>query len=269
MFALAKLPFFLFLLISDPIPALEQKLEGIKVLGPALAEMRADAPYEVSPGRFLALTSKDGLPCYIPESPAYRIYKVKPGSTFHGIKFDAPIGAEPEEYSWPNEKGNVYILWARNVDAVSSVQMLKNGPVDVGPVLNGKAIFIKTGKGPQPPPVDPVTPVLTEFQKKLQIAFSTDKAPVSSAKLLAALYRRASTTTVYDEGLKTGESLLLEMQVAVKGLGIPSGSMNATARAIADELNPQIGTVIDLDKSTRDRISVLFNTIAISLEVIK
>lgn len=127
---------------------------GARVLGPEL-KAESDGPakvYTVAPGRFLPLTPLGGAPCYIPASDAYRIYSLKPGDNFIGIKFDAPANAEPESYSWPKETGPVYILLARNKPSDHAIQLLKNGPPETGPVPNGSPINVKIGQGAIPPP---------------------------------------------------------------------------------------------------------------------
>lgn len=119
-----------------------------------------------------------------------------------------------------------------------------------------------------PPVVPPVTPpvvppvVLTPFQTKLKAAIAADGCPPADVAKYAALYRNAATTMVLDETLKTGSDLLKEMQTAVKGLGIPAGSMPKTARCVADELDQFISKPGALDKTSRANIADLFTRIA-------
>lgn len=120
--------------------------------------------------------------------------------------------------------------------------------------------------GPRPPPPPPPVPT---FQSKLQDAFKADGSPIAGATKLAALYRQASASTVQDAGLATGAALLAEMQQAVKLLGIPHGSMDKTARVIADELNVSFKNVTALDQSTRAAIAAAFIKIAAALEGLK
>jgi hypothetical protein len=143
---------FLFLLAS-PIAA-----QPIRVMGPLPPP--SDLKPVVSPGRFFAFQPADDSPSYIPSTDAYRVYRVKPGSVYIGVKFDAKADAEPEEYVWPDAKGPVYVLLARNVPGTHTIQLLKNGPADVGPVVNGMPFqLVISGKGPMPPPKpDPVDP---------------------------------------------------------------------------------------------------------------
>lgn len=158
---------------SDPKPMIELKepiggmREGVKILGPALAaEQKVDAanPVIVTPGRFFAFTPLDGSPSYIAPNDSFRIYTVAKGGTYIGVKFDAPADAEPETYSWPNEKGPVYVLLARNRVGTHAVQLVKNGPTETGPVANGPAILVQIGVAPQPPPTPPKPPTPPEPQ---------------------------------------------------------------------------------------------------------
>jgi hypothetical protein len=143
---------FLFLL------ALPASAQPIRVMGPLPPP--SDVKPVVSPGRFFAFQPADDSPSYIPSADAYRVYRVKPGSVYIGVKFDAKPDAEPEEYVWPDAKGPVYVLLARNVPGTHTIQLLKNGPPEVGPVVNGMPFqLVISGKGPQPPPKpDPVDP---------------------------------------------------------------------------------------------------------------
>ena len=130
---------------------------------------------------------------------------------------------------------------------------------------------------PPPPVVPPVTPPvtppvvvppivsLTPFQLKLQAAYKLDSAPASSVAKYAALFKSAATTMVKDTTLNTGADLLKEMQVAVKGMGIPAGSMKNTAVAVETELNGFISKNGTLDQASRDNISALFARVATDL----
>jgi hypothetical protein len=133
----------------------------------------------------------------------------------------------------------------------------------VASIPNGKetraAICIVQVGPPQPAPVP-------GFQERLQAAFTADAATPQQAALLAALYRKAATSTVRDPGLATGAALLAEMQRAVKLLGLPAGSLAKTARAIADELNVSFANAAALDIPTRDRLAAAFVRIADALE---
>ena len=119
-----------------------------------------------------------------------------------------------------------------------------------------------------PPVTPPVTPpvvppvVLTPFQTKLKAAIAADECPPADVAKYAALYRNAAKTMVKDATLKTGADLLKEMQTAVKGLGIPPGSMPKTARCVADELDQFISKPGTLDDTSRTNISTLFTRIA-------
>jgi hypothetical protein len=115
------------------------------------------------------------------------------------------------------------------------------------------------------PPVVPPAPVLTPFQSKLQAAYKLDAVPASSVAKYAALFKTAATVMVKDQTLNTGADLLKEMQVAVKGLGIPAGSMHNTAVAVEAELNSFISKNGTLDQSSRDNISALFARVATDL----
>lgn len=119
-----------------------------------------------------------------------------------------------------------------------------------------------------PPVTPPVTPpvvppvALTPFQTKLKAAIGEDGCPPADVAKYAALFRNAATIMVNDQTLKTGGDLLKEMQTAVKGLGIPAGSMNKTARCVADELDQFISKPGALDATSRANIATLFTRIA-------
>ncbi len=147
------------------IPTPGGPVDGLIVLGPTLAPPTipptppdATAGLSVAPGRFVPLTTADGSPSYFAASPAYRLYKIAPGGQYTGTKFDAADGAEPESYSWPDQKGPVYCLLARNVPGTYSVQAVRNGKPEDGPENNGQPVVI-TVTGARPPPVPPTPPV--------------------------------------------------------------------------------------------------------------
>lgn len=118
-----------------------------------------------------------------------------------------------------------------------------------------------------PPVVDPLQP-LTEFQTKVKAAVAADGAGKASVALYAALYRQAARTTVLDPGLTTAADLLKEMGRAVKQLGLPAGSLDKTARAVADELNKTLAAATALDAATREKIQTSFLIVATALEVV-
>lgn len=138
---------------ADPAP-------GIKVLGPVIDKTPPPAPGVpvVMPGRFFPFTPADGSPSYVAPNDSWRIYKIAPNASWTGVKWDAPADAEPEAYSWPEEKGPVYVLLARNRVGQHKVQLVKNGAPDVGPVENGAPIVIQIGKVPDPMPPVPTPP---------------------------------------------------------------------------------------------------------------
>ena len=173
---------------------------NLTVLGPTLTAPAADAAIPVQAGRFLPVAPASGLPIYLAEDRAYRVYRIEKGSSFTGVKWDAPKDSEPEAYSWPDAKGPVYVILARGYAGTYTIQPIRNGKtVADPPEKDGAAIRIQILKGPQPPPVDPVdpvdpTPVLTPFQTKLKAAIKADAAPLSSVAVYAALYRNAAKT---------------------------------------------------------------------------
>lgn len=134
-------------------PAIGLMVPGRVAQAPPLA-----STITVQAGRFIPVITTDGNPSYIPPSEAYRVYKIAPGSFFTGVKYDAPDGAENEPYSWPDVKQNVYILWTRPIPGKYSVQAVKNGPADVGPIPNGGPISIEIIGGKPIPPVPPIPP---------------------------------------------------------------------------------------------------------------
>ena len=121
--------------------------------------------------------------------------------------------------------------------------------------------------GPVTPVVDPLQP-LTDLQRKLKDAVTADGAAKASVALYAALYRQAARTTVLDAGIATGADLLAEVQRAVKQLGIPAGSLNKTARAVADELDLTLSKLGTLDPLSRATAQAAFLTVATALEVV-
>lgn len=252
---------------------------GFKVLGPALTAPGADKPVPVPSGRFVPIQPLSGKPIYLADDRAYRVYVVPPGSAFTGIKWDAPADAEPEPYSWPDAKTPVYVVLARGYLGTYKLQPIVNGDTAKDPPKpDGSPLTIEVVRGPPgptppppPPPPPPVDPVLTPFQVKLQAAFHADGATADSKAKYAALWRNAAKTTVYDPGLVSPKAVLDELQAAVKLLGIPAGTMNKTARAVADEINPLMPTPAAglLTQQTRDGMAAIFSRIANDLEVIK
>lgn len=149
--------------------------------------------------------------------------------------------------------GNVELfVFAIGEPDASKVQRVKLVVGDVQPI-------------PPPVPAPVPTPTLTTFQTKLQSAIKADAAPAASVAKYSALFKTAATTMVQDQTLKTGADLLKDMQVAVKSLGIPTGSMNNTARAVEAELNSFIATNGTLDQTSRDNIASLFTRVASDL----
>jgi hypothetical protein len=165
-------------------------------------------------------------------------------------------------------------VWTVDVAATGRAELLifPAGTKDESGIVRR---MIDANAGPRPPPkpdpVDPVVPVLTPFQVKLQAAFRADGATADSKAKYAALWRQAAKTMVYDPGITTTVAMLTELQTAVKLLGIPANSLNGTARVIADELNPLMPTPATgtLTKATRDAMAAIFARIAQDLEVIK
>lgn len=126
---------------------------GVVVLGPNARTVEPPSSVlSVPPGRFFAFSPADGAPSYLAPSDAYRVYAIKPGGQYTGVRFDAPDGADPESYEWPDAKGPVYVFLARSKPGDYSIQLVKNGPEAVGPVANGKPVNVRIGQGAQPPP---------------------------------------------------------------------------------------------------------------------
>lgn len=125
------------------------------------------------------------------------------------------------------------------------------------------------GPGPGPTPPNPSDPLFVA----LQAAYAADAAPdkANQVQKLAALYRTAAGTTVQDASLTTVESLLKEMQAAVKLIGLPPGSLAGEARAIANELNKVLPTnpSAPLDAATRGTIANTFVRVANALGGLK
>jgi len=138
------------------------------------------------------------------------------------------------------------------------------GEPDAAKVQRVKLVVGEVAPIPPPKP-DPPAPVLTPFQSKLQSAIKAESAPASSVAKYSALFKTAATTMVQDQTLKTGTDLLKEMQVAAKSLGIQPGSLDKTARVVADELNANITANGTLDQASRDNIAALFTRVASDL----
>lgn len=120
---------------------------------------------KVPAGRFLPFTPVGGKPIYAEAKQAYRLYKLAPGQSFVGIKFDAPDGAEPEPWTAPiDAKGPVYALLARNFNGHYTIPLIRNGSdkEDNTPVQDGSPLQIEIVQGGRPPPgpspVDPPVP---------------------------------------------------------------------------------------------------------------
>lgn len=110
-----------------------------------------------APGRFIPITPPAAVPSFLADSEAYRIYRVPAGTVFVGIQYDAAPNAEPEAYKWTEKM--VYVLLARNLPGTYQLQFLKNGPEDIGPVVNGNPLTISiTGPRPPPGPTPPTPP---------------------------------------------------------------------------------------------------------------
>lgn len=134
--------------------------------------------------------------------------------------------------------------------------------------------YVLTVTGPRPPPPPPPPPpddpVLTPFQVKLQAAYRADGATLESKSKYAALWRNAAKTTVFDTGIATPGALLAELKVAVGLLGIPHGSLDKTARVVADELNPLMPKPANgtMTAEVRQGVATLFTRIATDLDAI-
>ncbi len=194
-----------------------------------------------------------------------------PTEKFYGTSFDAPAGARCSDANFPNAKGMVAIVVGKNTGTCQ---------VTVWGVKDGKAVkldtvLINVAGGAPPGPVVPPQPVLTPFQVTLQNAYHVDVATkgatADSKSKYAALWRNAAKTTVYDTTIVTPAALMNEMNTAVKNLGIPPGSLDNTARAVANEINPLMPKPSDgaMSKAVRDSVSALFTRISQDLEVIK
>lgn len=193
----ALLSFAALAMLSSPwLGAADPPAPTIKVLGPAL-EQSPTVPVVVLPGRFVPVAPTDGSPSYVAPNESFRLYKLPPGSAFVGVKFDAPPDAEPESYSWPDNKGTTYILLARNRVGVHRVQFVKNGPAESGPVENGAPFLIQIGTVPEPmPPPKPAPvpvpiPIVDPLFIPAQAAYTADLSPSKAADAiaLAAVYR--------------------------------------------------------------------------------
>lgn len=130
-----------------------------------------------------------------------------------------------------------------------------------GLVAAARIKMVATG-APAPPP-GPVP--LTAFQTKIKAALAMDKAPADAVAKYAGLWDHAGKVTVYDARKLTPADVLGQLQADVKGLGLPVGCLNATARVVADELNPLMPTAGALTTQTRDAMGAVFTRIAADL----
>ena len=139
--------------------------------------------------------------------------------------------------------------------------------IEVWIVVEGDPTLLDTVKIAVSGATKPDDGISSEFQEKLQAAFVKDGGNVESAKKMAAMYRGAAKTTADDPGIKDGFGFKADLLVAVKALGITPGSMDNTARAIADEINP----AFDSMKTSIDRAKVKAICLSISsaLEALK
>jgi hypothetical protein len=183
------------------------------------------------------------------------------------IQVKAESGAEL--VTWDSTEGLTITLPKTSDPAMKSVYIhaKENGTYGLtASIPNGKetrvAICLVT-IGPRPPPLPPPQPT---FQDKIDAAFHADAATKDQTNLLAALYSKAATTTVQDQGLTTTAALLAEMQRAVKLLGLPPGSLQKTARVVADYLNQSFSMNQPLDAALRKKIAIAFGDVATALE---
>ncbi len=182
---------------ADPPPP------SIRILGPAL-EQSPTVPVTVLPGRFIPVSPTDGAPSYVAPTEAYRLYRVPPGSSYTGIKFDASPDAEPEAYSWPDSKSPVYVLLARNRVGQHKIQFVKNGPAEVGPVENGAPLLIQIGQVPTPMPPAPVPPAPVPPTPPAPVPPAP--VPVSSFRVLF-VYESADTIPAAQKNVIYGKSV--------------------------------------------------------------
>lgn len=138
-----------------------------------------------------------------------------------------------------------------------------------------RTILVDAGEGPIPPPPGPgpgpAPPPLTPFQTKLKAALAADRATPEAKARYAAFYRAAANTAANDATLKTAGALVADMQLAVKNLGLPPGSLDNTARACEAELAAVLpkNPAAPLDQPTRTLYSATYARVAADLEAIK
>ncbi len=188
---------------------------------------------------------------------------VKVATTAKKVTWKIPAGCDTETLD-----GKRLAVWALP-GTYTFVAMVPNGD----DVISVDCVLTVTGPRPPPAPtpVDPVDPVLTPFQVKLQAAFRADTgATLDSKSKYAAFYRQAAKTA-QDNSLTTAGALTTDMATAVKLLGIPPGSLVNTARAIEAEITPLLpkSPATLLDGPTRALYTQTYNRIAADLEVIK
>lgn len=241
--------------VAVPVPGIVE-LSQVKAAPPRLTDIDS---IDVGKTRYYKIANYEGPVTYEIVGDAVLFKEVEKAITL-GIVIQGET-----EPTYPDVPAGSVILWGKKP---GTVDLAAWGVVGGKPkkLLTKSFRVVGADPGPGPKPIDPVVP--TAFESRLKSAVIADGAPKSSVGLLAALYRKASTSTVDDAGLKTSAELLAEMQRAVKLLGIPAGSMNATANAIADELDLTLKNSVALNADVRAKIKAEFLKVAAALEKI-
>lgn len=146
-------------------------------------------------------------------------------------------------------------FWTKGeVEGVVCVVIVGDGP-DPGP-----------GPTPVPEPTDPLWPTV---KARFAEDASSGKGSVSHAKALAAIYRKAASSTAKDPGVATDKALQEIMHDAAN-MGIGS-MLPTTRRALADETNTRMSptNVRPLTDERRKQYAELFTRFELMLEAVK
>jgi hypothetical protein len=185
------------------------------------------------------------------------------------VKVDAESGSEL--VSWDGSDG-LSITYPKNSNSKSVFihSAVAKDFALVASIPDGKETKVSiclVHFGPKVPPGPPPAP---GFQDKLQAAYERDGKPADKTALLAAIYKKAADTTVYDAGITSVGALMNEVATAAgSSVGDAKKVLPETRQLIAGELPGLFGATAPFDKAARDRASAAFKSVASSLENLK
>jgi len=140
-----------------------------------------------------------------------------------------------------------------------------------GPSDPAVCVVVVGAPVPPTPPTPPAPPTPTDpLAKAVQAAYDADPDPTKAKHFAdyAALWRQASTQTVFDANIKDTESLLTVM-IKARQVLMPDTALASIRKIVGAKLNETLATPMTLDDATRAKVSATFKGIADSLSQVR